>query len=136
MDRISHDNPLGYEGYASVIKLWTEFAVHTGIVLLPLAVVALLELNVRPKSRDSWTFYVLIWSVLTGVCFSLVDWCMTKHLMPLTIALSLLPAVWATLSKGRERIVIVCFLTAFAVNFTQLVELASDFESFTVTPAW
>ena len=37
VDRITHENPLGYGGYATPMGLWLEFIRHTAFVVLPAA---------------------------------------------------------------------------------------------------
>ena len=107
LDRVTHQNPLGYSGYPSVAGLWTEFWKHTGFLLLPLGGASLVRLALSPSSSrgraatdaPAW----LIWVVFTAVAYSVVDWRMTKHLMPMLLPLFLAPVVWTAESDRVSR---------------------------------
>lgn len=145
VDRLTHHNPLGYQGYPSVAGLWIEFWQHTGYVLLPLAVVTLglgcfnhgddtpaEEGRLRRSSFMLWA----VWTLLVAVAFSVVDWRQTKHLMPLVLVLHLAPIRWAAGRRGRLSLVGIVFLVVLAWNLWTLRSLVMDFESFPITPAW
>jgi hypothetical protein len=152
VDRLIHYNPLGYSKYPDAIQLWTEFWQHTGYVLLPLGLLALLwEGGVR---RRRWAGLWLLWTVLAAVAFSLVDWRQTKHLMPLLIPLSLAPARWASkkgtvpFSSNENRhsprtvgtlwaiLLAVVFAGLIVWNLHVLAALRLDFEAFHITAGW
>jgi hypothetical protein len=149
IDRLVHENPLGYANYPSVAGLWLEFWEHTGYVLLPLGIVALGVLCLRkepPGEGDKadratagwrhtpglWT----LWALLTAVVFSLIDWRQTKHLLPLLLPLHLAPARWTAMSRGILWGVAVLFAGLLVWNLGMLRLLATDFQAFPITPAW
>lgn len=150
VDRAIHVNPLGYTGYPSVIRLWEEFCQHTGYVLLPLGLLAMLpalrpetesaanalaeETNPRltPATLRSWA----VWMAVTALVFSLVDWRMTKHLMPLLIPLHIAPAAWSR-SRWTIRLFVVVVLGGLVIwNLAVLGTVMADFYALTITPAW
>ncbi|GAG26322.1 unnamed protein product, partial [marine sediment metagenome] len=130
LDRLLHHNPLGYGGYPSVAGLWIEFFKHTGYVLLPMGVAALVLLQKRywdPSSPDESRQTVglwLVWTLLTAAAFSLVDWRQTKHLMPLMLVFYLAPARWAAHHRSRLWLVAAVFLVLTAWNLWALQGLA------------
>lgn len=137
-DRLTHNNPLGYGGYPSAFGLWVEFWRHTGYALLPLGIIAMI-LGARGKlgrasgrSIGLW----LIWSALTAIVFSLVDWRMTKHLMPLLLPLHLAPVAWASTKAGRTRLLAVLFAAILVWNVWTIRALVVDFGAFPITPQW
>ena len=79
-----------------------------------------------------WT----VWTLLTIVAFSLIDWRQTKHLMPLMLPLHLAPARYA--ASGRVALALVGILLAGILlwNLDMLRTLAADFSAFPLTPAW
>ena len=137
-DRLTHNNPLGYGGYPSPFGLWIEFWRHRGYALLPLGVVALV-LGTRDKlgrgSGSSMSLW-LIWAALTAIVFSLVDWRMTKHLMPLMLPLHLAPVAWAGARARRVRLVAAMFVAILAWNVWTIHSLVTDFDAFPITPQW
>ena len=146
-DRLTHNNPLGYRGYPNPSQLWIEFWQHTGYALLPLGSLALIlgardalkGWTTRSTSADSAGSSVglwLTWSALTAIVFSLVDWRMTKHLMPLMITLHLAPFHWATGRRGRLLLVGVLFSGLLVWNCLTIYSLVLDFDAFQVSPAW
>jgi hypothetical protein len=136
-DRLVHRNPLGYQGYPSPLQLWNEFWRHTGYVLLPLGALTLITgaADLREKTRSSLSLW-LTWSVLTAIVFSMVDWRMTKHLMPLMLPLHLAPVEWATEHKRRLYLVGIVLLGILAWNCVTVYSLVADFEGFHVSPQW
>jgi hypothetical protein len=114
VDRLLYHNPLQFGGYPTRTELWVEFWQHTGYVLLPMGLAALVVLaaqkgneataraqaqpdSARPLySPGLW----LTWAFLTAVVFTLVDWRQTKHLTPLLLALVVAPAYWSALGIG------------------------------------
>jgi len=151
VDRVIHSNPLGYGNYPTVPGLWLELCGHTGWLLLPLGVVAL-GLLCRARAapldgaeadagkgtrgwRDAPGLWA-IWAVATALAFSLIDWRQTKHLMPVLIPLHLAPARWAATGRVALAIVGVVFAGLLLWNLDALQMLATDFASFTITPAW
>lgn len=138
-DRLTHHNPLGYQGYPNPLQLWIEFWRHTGYALLPLGALALMlgtrdDLK-RQTTRSSLGLW-LAWSALTAVVFSMVDWRMTKHLMPLMLPLHLAPVQWATMGKGRLGLVGILFSGILIWNGATIYSLVVNFEAFHVSPAW
>jgi len=149
IDRITHVNPLGYEDYLILPGLWDEFLHHSGYILLPLGLVALILLCWRRSNAIEsalggeqsrgwrempglWT----LWTLLTAVAFSLVDWRQTKHLMPILLSMHLASARWATTSRIALVSVTVLLVGQLLWNFSMLGLLVSDFKVLTVTPAW
>jgi len=141
LDRITHDNPFGYEGYPSVIELWREFTAHTGYLLLPFGLSLLLwDLWSNRKrafrrsrpDRGCW----MLWMAFTGVAFSVIDWRMTKHLMPLVLPLCLGVIPDRDARVWRIALPALVLLVVATVNLAVLSDLVRDFESFVVTPAW
>jgi len=149
VDRIIHENPLGYGNYPAVGALWLEFCQHTGYVLLPLAIVALAALcfarRTTPKRttigdpatgwRDTPGLWA-VWMLLTAVVFSLVDWRQTKHLMPLLLSMHLAPALWAASHRIALAIVTVALAGLLLWDLEMLRLLVANFRNFSITPAW
>jgi hypothetical protein len=143
--RILHDNLLNYSGYPGVAALWLEFWRHTGYLLLPLGLAALLLCGL-PRFRGAavaagsapartpalW----LLWTLLTAAAFSLVDWRQTKHLMPLLIPLYLAPACWAAGGKRQLALVLLLMAGLTAWNLVTVWRLAHDFAALSITPGW
>ena len=138
LDRIAHDNPLGYAGYPSAAALWSEFVAHTGYLLVPAGLAFLIvDLRARGRAasvmrRGTWLIYILV----TAVVFTIVDWRMTKHL-----ALIIMPLVLAVVpdrSAPRWRIAaaVVCLGLVALFQARDVIALARDFSSFVVTPQW
>lgn len=149
VDRIAHYNPLGYADYPSVAALWVELNRHSGSLLLPLGLAALLALAVRREPADDprppnylvhgwrntpglW----LAWAVLLAMAFSAVDWRQTKHLMPLLLVMHVAPVRWAGRRPGAAWLVAVVFVAIVLANLAGLATLSADFASFPITPAW
>lgn len=145
VDRLLHHNPLGYGGYPSVPGLWIELWQHTGYLLLPMAVMALglgcarrgnhARTQQSPSLQGSFRLWA-IWTLITAVAFSVVDWRQTKHLMPLMLVFHLAPIRWASGDRRRLALVAVVFLALLAWNLWTLRTLVIDFEGFSVTPGW
>jgi hypothetical protein len=163
IDRVRHWNPEGYVGYPTVAELWLELWRHTGYLLLPLGVAALLinvvsgTLRVPPANGtrsvpDTWgqggqshfrrtkigTVPVLwlLWTFLTAAVFSLVDWRQTKHLMPLLIPLCVAPAWWAATGRLRLALVLAALAGLTAWNLASVWGLVENFAGLPITPAW
>jgi len=148
-DRIVHYNPLGYGGYPSPAGLWIELARHTGYVLLPMGVGAMLlslrsgggpflspRSNQPGTSSDATRALWLLWFLLTAIVFSVVDWRQTKHLMPLMLPLSLAPVRWAGAGRVRRIVVGLVFAALLAWNLWTIRALATDFDAFRISPIW
>jgi hypothetical protein len=157
IDRLTHHNPLGYGGYPSLAGLWFEFMENTGYLTLPLMAIGLgvslargwcrLCLGRRREetrerhSNGSGRIETMVrgwfvWLVLSGIVWSLVDWRMTKHLMPALVTFPPLVALTWRLHP-RWRIVIavtLAILTAF--NALAIAGLFRDFTSVKPSPAW
>ncbi len=149
VDRVTHDNPLGYGNYPTIFELWEELWYHTGFVLLPLGLVALIVLcwkrdqaaepdagGKQPRGWREMPGLWALWTLLTGVAFSLIDWRQTKHLMPILLPMHLAPARWAATSRIVLVVVTVLLVGLLLWNFNMLGLLASDFEAFKMAPAW
>jgi len=141
IDRITHLNPLGYHDYPTTAALWWEFVKHSAYILLPAGLVAMIYDIARARSRPSpgarplrglW----LLWTVSTAVAFSVVDWRMTKHLMPMLLALHLGLVPDRTALRWRTASALLVLLFILAWNVWELTRLAADFPGFQITPAW
>jgi len=153
LDRLAHHNPLGYGGYPSIVELWSELLDHTGYLLLPMGIVALVfgffangnrvagaKRSDAPDAEQReipqfglWITYVIV----TAVVFSLVDWRQTKHLMPLLIPICAAPACWAALGgKVRLAVVSAVFCLLVVWNMHSLYILTTDFAAYKITPGW
>jgi hypothetical protein len=139
IDRVTHVNPLGYGDYPTAAALWGEFNAHTGYLLLPVgALVLVIDLFRRRRETPGlpapgiWLAYL----TLTAIAFTVVDWRMTKHLVPLVplLCLGLTPERGAP--RWRVAVALMTWAVVSVVNVTMLGTLARDFEAFTVTPAW
>ncbi len=147
VDRIVHDNPLGYRGYPTRSGLWLELWQHTGYLLLPLGLAALGLLCWTGPTADApggtggrtagwhgtpglWA----VWTLLTAVAFTLIDWRQTKHLMPLLLPLHLAPARWAASSRTALVLVGMVFAVLLLWNLYMLPLQAIDFQTSPITP--
>jgi len=139
-ERLAHNNSLGYGGYPSVVGLWREFAAHTGVILLPVALVlAAVDLRrtpERPTRRTPLPWLLLGWIVVTVVAFSVIDWRMTKHLMPMVIALHVLLAPARHAPRWRVAAAALTCFWLVAWNLPAVIGLVRDFAGFVVSPAW
>ncbi len=80
--------------------------------MLPLGALALIlgtRDDLKRQTTGSSLGLWLAWSALTAIVFSMVDWRMTKHLMPLMLPLLLAPVQWAAMGKGRLGLVGILF---------------------------
>ncbi len=145
LDRITHVNPLGYGGYPTTMGLWVELLQHTGYLLLPAGIAAIVLgcFNGRngPSSDDDkrvQEVFILwaLWAIIAAVVFTLVDWRQTKHLIPVVLVLYLAVTQWATRQRGRMIMVGGLFTFLLLWNVWTLRILAMDFESYPVTPCW
>lgn len=138
VDRLTHDNPLGYGGYLSVTGLWREFGQHTGFLLMPVAVACgLYDLRHQGSGRDRrFTALVLAWTAVTAVVFTLVDWRMTKHVSPLLISLPLLLTPPRHATGWRIATAAATCLWSLAWYAGDIATLLTEFGSFVVTPDW
>ena len=135
VDRVFHHGYAYQDGrYPSVAGLWIEFWQHTGYVLLPLGIVALVAQGVR-HARQSPGLW-LLWTLLAATALSLVDWRQTKHLMPLLVPLSLALACWAPPAGIRRKLLIAVLAGLAAWNVSAIYGLAGHFDAFRVTPGW
>ncbi len=138
--RVIHANPLGYGGYPSLVGLWREFVVHTGWVLLPAGLVLAATDLGRAHGRgttgaaQSWVLAGVI--VVTAAVFSVVDWRMTKHLMPMVLALHMVLTPTRHAAPWRVAAAAATCLWLIVWNIPVVVDLARDFAGFTITPAW
>ena len=139
IDRITHNNPLGYSGYHSVPGLWREFVAHTAYVLLPIGLVLMIGDVLSPhrgQDRAPLRSLWLVWVLVTGAVFSIVDWRMTKHLALLILALHLGLIPDRAAPRWRVLVPAVTLLFVLAWNVRTVGSLMSDFAAFTVFPGW
>jgi hypothetical protein len=138
-DRLRHHNPLGYTGYPSPLALWLEFGRHSGYLLLPVGTLLLAHDVLRPaagRRRGPATGVWLAWVVLLAAAFTVVDWRMTKHLVPILLPLHLSLVGAAAAPPWRRRLGWALSAWLLLWNIWTLRGLALDFASFDVTPAW
>jgi hypothetical protein len=165
IDRLTQENPLGYEGYPSVPGLWWEFFRHTGIVLVPFALLLLaVDLAGRTRALPAhvpfWKWPVdfvggvlrsitepapgrrparelwLIYIVISAVAFTIVDWRMTKHLAPILVPLHLALVPDRDAARWRWAVAIVVLIITLVSNATMLHQLVTDFWEFDISPGW
>lgn len=141
LDRVRHYNPFGYEGYPTVVGLWTEFVRTTGVVLVPAAVLLFSVdwwRHRRTRADASSTMLTMwwCWIALTAVVFSVVDWRMTKHLAVLVIPLLLTLAPTRRAPRWRVVAATAVVVVLLALNVRSIATLANDFHSVVVTPLW
>lgn len=139
-ERLAHQNSLGYGGYPPVVALWREFLAHTGVILLPAALaLAALDLS-RPAERPTrptpLPWLLLGWIAVTAVVFSVIDWRMTKHLMPMVIAMHVLLAPARHAPRWRVAAAALVCVWLVAWNMPAVAGLVRDFAGFVVSPAW
>ena len=127
LDRVRQHNPLGYSGYPDVVSLWRELARHVGPVLPIGLVLVVLRRHVRPWS---------VWVLLTALVFSVVDWRMTKHLMPLVLVAHMALVPQRGDARPWWRFVAGVLVLQVFWNGEQLVTLIDSFEAIRVTPGW
>jgi len=138
--RVIHANPLGYGGYPTLVGLWREFIVHTGLVLLPAGLVLAATDLGRTRDRgaagtaQSWVLAGVL--IVTAVVFSVIDWRMTKHLMPMVLALHMVLTPTRHAAPWRVAAAAATCLWLIVWNIPVVVSLVRDFAGFTVTPAW
>jgi hypothetical protein len=149
-DRLTHENPLGYDDYPSIGMLWNELSWHTGYLLLPISVLLLVltvlnrrVLDLGRRSSRAWSENVpaptgawLIWLLSTALAFSWIDWRQTKHLMPILPALYLAPSLWLGKRSQYVFIVICLYSTLVIYNFYYVAQLSWDFAALKATPIW
>ena len=138
IDRLAHDNPLGYSGYLSMTGLWREFGQHTGFLLMPVALAcALSDLRRLPAGRDRrFTALLLAWALATAVVFTVVDWRMTKHISPLLASLPLLLTPPRHAARWRVAIAVATCLWSLAWYTRDIATLLTAFGEFGITPDW
>jgi hypothetical protein len=118
-----------------------EFAGHTAYVLLPVGLFLMIHDLVRTRiqpayGRRSQRGLWLLWTLLTSAIFTVVDWRMTKHLVPivLPVHLGLVPAPRGR--PWRTTVPVLTLLFVVAYNASALASLIQDFAAFRVTPDW
>jgi hypothetical protein len=74
--------------------------------------------------------------VLLAAAFTLIDWRQTKHLCPLLLPLVMAPAAWAGTGRVARIVVAVCLALLLLWNLGTLHDLAAEFHSFHISPAW
>jgi hypothetical protein len=141
VDRVIHANPLGYQGYPALLALWLELLEHTAWVLLPVGLGMLVydlwlqrgrAARTLEPSRGTW----LLWIAVTAIAFTIVDWRMTKHLIPLLLPLLIASAPLRGAGFWRRLVPVYALGFALLLNVPELSRLVGDFVSFVVTPAW
>jgi hypothetical protein len=141
LDRVTHENPLGYGGYPTVAGLWSEFAAHSGYVLLPIGLLAMGYDVLRPSksaSRQPAPDKVLWlgWILLVAILFSIIDWRMTKHLVPILLPLCLGLVPDRRAPTWRMAVAVATFAMLIVWNAWPLARLVNDFGSFPMSPVW
>jgi hypothetical protein len=130
-------NPLGYGGYAPPAGLWIEFIRHTGYVVVPASLALLVYDLWSGRTRDAASRGVwLTWILIAGVAFTVIDWRMTKHIIPLIVPMVLALAPDRRAPAWRLAAAAAVLAVALVLNVSMLAGLARDFASFVVTPAW
>ena len=79
--------------------MWGEFSVHTGYLLLPIALLGFVVWAWRGRRRDICAV-LLAWFVTGAALYSLTDWRQTKHLMNQLAPLETAAVVLAWPSTG------------------------------------
>jgi hypothetical protein len=141
INRVAHVDDLGYQGYPSPFALWREFAEHTAYILVPV-VLALVGADFftrrrqssqgRASARGLWSLYI----ALTAGTFTIIDWRMTKHLMPILLPLHLLLTPERKAPTWRIAVPVTALLLILSYNAWAIWGLAQDFQAFHVTPDW
>jgi hypothetical protein len=140
LDRIAHQNPLGYVGYPRPLALWNEFLRHTGFVVVPVGLLVLTWDTLRStdseRQGEPLRGFWLSWVLLTAAAYTAVDWRMTKHLAPilLVVNLALVPSRGAPV--WRWWLAALVWMFTIVWNIAALVTLSLDFANFVVTPGW
>jgi hypothetical protein len=141
LNRVTHDNPLGYGGYPTIAGLWLEFLRHSGYVLVPVALLAIAydlfrsptaHKGRRTPDRGLW----LCWIGLVAVVFSVIDWRMTKHLVPIVLPLFLVLVPERHATSWRVAGVAVIFIGLIAWNTWAVSDLVVNFGSLRPSPDW
>jgi hypothetical protein len=147
IDRIIHQ-PTPWQVasfYPGIDTLWLEFARDTGWLLLPLALAAFAILWLRIGTRSDYeldkefrstTGFWVLWTILTAVTFSVVDWRQTKHLVIMTLPLFLAPARAAARSRLLLLLIAVVFALLIAWNLKTILGLSGDFNAMHKLPGW
>jgi len=84
----------------------------------------------------------VIWAVATALAYTIIDWRMTKHLMPLLLPLHLAPALWAGRAAVNRYAVQAVFVALMAWNLYTLHSMSDDpesdkdFKSLQISPSW
>jgi hypothetical protein len=147
VDRIIHQpTPWQVAGhYPAIVALWLEFTRDTGWLLLPLALMAFVILLQRGRTssirdtNEEWrstTGFWLLWTILTAIVFSVVDWRQTKHLVIMTIPLFLAPARAATRTRFLRLLITLVFALLVAWNLKTIAALSVDFQALQKFPEW
>lgn len=117
--------PLGGGKYPSIVALWKQFADHTGWLVVFAAMLGAAGAARRLRSAEG---FLLLWTVIGGVGFSLVDWRQTKHLSLILPPLVLLVGVFWASVRGRARTVLTSALCAAIIwNVWRIGQLMLDF---------
>jgi len=88
INRITHRADLGYTGYPSPLKLWSEFFLYLpGQPILLLGAMGLIYSLKDLRKMETSKPALALWFLLGAFFFTVVDWRQTKHLMLLVPAL-------------------------------------------------
>jgi len=120
--------------YPSIVALWQQFAEHSGWPVIALTLPALASALRRVKHAQG---VLLLWIMLAGIGFSLIDWRQTKHLAQFLPALVILIAAFWSAQSGRWKWVYGGGI-ALAVlwNMPRVGLLMHDFEYIKPLPIW
>jgi hypothetical protein len=120
--------------YPSIVGLWQQFWSHTGWVLLAATLAALVRGARRLREAEG---FFLIWLVVGGVGFSLVDWRQTKHLALLIPPLIVLVGAFWGAQTGKLRTLWTAVIAAaLLVNLWQTGHEMANFNYIVPLPIW
>jgi hypothetical protein len=127
LDRVRHHNPLAYGGYPSPVEVWWQLIRYSG----PVVPCGLLLVVARPHLRP-W----LMWMMVMALAFTVVDWRMTKHLMPLLVLAHVAVVPLRGDGRGWRALALVVWGGHLLWNARLMATLIDSFESIRVTPGW
>jgi len=159
VDRITRHNEYGYTGYLGPLSLWGELNAHSGYLLLPAGLVAMIALlwssrrrgdselldpaNLLDRSNDSARSRALlpvglcaIWTIILATLFMWTDWRQTKHVTPLLLLPPLMLARFTAEHRRWLIPVLILLLSVLAIDLDLLRHAAEHFDTIPITPAW
>jgi hypothetical protein len=83
-------------------------------------------------ARELWLIYI----VVSGVAFTIIDWRMTKHLAPLLLPMHLALVPDRDAPKWRVGIAVAVLIAMLGFNGSAIVDLVRDFYSLEIEPGW